>query len=291
LHQSRSRYEFTAQAQFRPQLRWQAQIQAVDAAIEDLVPALMTGVRPGAEALAVTPVGEPNLPLGEQLAYFHRVQVQVQQYLTSQQKALGLPDVQELRGRWQGQATLQGNHRGELMADFDLRGRNWVWGPYQAERLTLQGRYEGTLQGGRWTLQPLQLVQGPSQVLFTGMIGGALQTGQLLITQIPAEYITRWLPLPGLEPHLNPPQTHIIRVRCRCWNGRRSKTHPRPTNPFDRPQLHRAIQRAAQFLGNQRCQLFPHPKATTNPRPRPGTQDHRPCPPPPSLGQTDAIQP
>jgi hypothetical protein len=198
LHQSRSRYEFTAQAQFRPQLRWQAQIQAVDAAIEDLVPALMTGVRPGAEALAVTPVGEPNLPLGEQLAYFHRVQVQVQQYLTSQQKALGLPDVQELRGRWQGQATLQGNHRGELMADFDLRGRNWVWGPYQAERLTLQGRYEGTLQGGRWTLQPLQLVQGPSQVLFTGMIGGAPQTGQLLITQIPAEYITRWLPLPGV---------------------------------------------------------------------------------------------
>ncbi len=198
LHQPHSRYTFSAQAQFRPHLQWQAQVQAVAAAIQDLVPALMTGPQPGAEALAVTPTGAPNLPLGEQLAYFQQVQARVQQYLASQQKALGLPDVQELRGHWQGQATLWGNHRGELTAEFDLRGRDWVWGPYQAERLTLQGRYEGTLQGGRWTLQPLQLVQGASQILFTGMLGGAQQSGQLLLTRIPADYLTQWLPLPGV---------------------------------------------------------------------------------------------
>ncbi|MEN9279329.1 MAG: translocation/assembly module TamB domain-containing protein [Gloeomargarita sp. DG_1_4_bins_134] len=197
LHQRQSRYEFEGQARFQPQLQWQARLQAVDAAIEDLVPALITGSPPTAGDLATTPVGQPNLPLGEQLAYFNQVQTQVQNYVASQQKALGLPDLQELRGQWQGQATLQGNHRGELAANFDLRGRDWAWGPYKAERITLQGRYEGTLQRGQFSLQPLQLVQGNSQILFTGFIGGQQQAGQLLVTQIPADYLSQWLPLPG----------------------------------------------------------------------------------------------
>ncbi len=197
LHQRRSRYHFEGQARFQPQLHWQAQIQAVEAEIQDLVPALLTTPQPGANALAVTPVGEPNLPLGEQLAYFNQVQAQVQQYVANQQKALGLPDLQELRGRWQGQATLEGNHRGELAANFDLRGRDWAWGQYKAERLTLQGRYEGTWQQGQFTLQPLQLVQGESQMLFTGVLGGQQQTGQLLLSQIPVAYLTQLLPIPG----------------------------------------------------------------------------------------------
>ncbi|WP_339396943.1 translocation/assembly module TamB domain-containing protein [Synechococcus sp. C9] len=197
LHQRQSRYHFEGQARFQPQLRWQARIQAVEAEIQDLVPALLTTPQPGANALAVTPVGAPNLPLGEQLAYFNQVQAQVQQYVANQQKALGLPDLQELRGRWQGQATLEGNHRGELAANFDLRGRDWAWGQYKAERLTLQGRYEGTLQQGRFTLQPLQFVQGESQMLFTGVLGGQQQTGQLLLSQIPIAYLTQLLPIPG----------------------------------------------------------------------------------------------
>lgn len=197
LHQRQSRYQFTGQAQFRPQLQWQAQVQAVEAEIQDLVPVLTTGPQPGADALAVRPVGQPNLPLGAQMAYFNQVQAQVQDYVANQQKALGLPNVQELRGRWQGQATLQGNHRGELAANFDLRGRDWAWGQYKAERLTLQGRYEGTLQQGRLTLQPLQLVQGESQILFTGVLGGQQQTGQLLLSQIPVSYLTQLLPIPG----------------------------------------------------------------------------------------------
>jgi translocation and assembly module TamB len=197
LHQRQSRYHFEGQARFQPQLHWQARIQAVEAEIQDLVPALLTTPQPGANALAVTPIGQPNLPLGAQLAYFNQVQAQVQQYVANQQKALGLPDLQELRGRWQGQATLEGNHRGELAANFDLRGRDWAWGQYKAERLTLQGRYEGTLQQGRFTLQPLQFVQGESQMLFTGVLGGQQQTGQLLLSQIPVAYLTQLLPIPG----------------------------------------------------------------------------------------------
>ncbi|APB34342.1 hypothetical protein GlitD10_2016 [Gloeomargarita lithophora Alchichica-D10] len=197
LHQRQSRYQFEGQAQFRSQLQWQAKVQALEAQIQDLVPALISGSPPGANALAVNPVGQPNLPLGEQMAYFNQVQTQVQQYVANQQKNLGLPDLQELRGQWQGQATLQGNHRGELAANFDLRGRDWAWGQYKAERLTLQGRYDGTLQQGRLTLQPLQLVQGESQILFSGVLGGQQQTGQLLLSQIPVSYLTQLLPIPG----------------------------------------------------------------------------------------------
>ncbi|MEN9216384.1 MAG: translocation/assembly module TamB domain-containing protein [Gloeomargarita sp. HHBFW_bins_162] len=197
LHQRQSRYAFEGQARFQPQLQWQARIQAVDASIQDLVPALMPGDRPGASELATTPIGQPTLPWGEQFAFFEKWHTQFQTYANGQRKTLGLPDWQELQGRWQGQATLQGNHRGELTADFDLRGRDWAWGEYKAERITLQGRYEGTLNQGKLTLQPLQLVQGDSQLFFKGVLGGQQQTGQLLLTQIPASYITQLVELPG----------------------------------------------------------------------------------------------
>ncbi|MCS7292972.1 MAG: translocation/assembly module TamB domain-containing protein [Gloeomargarita sp. SKYBB_i_bin120] len=197
LHQYRSRYRFSGQAQLRPHWRWQAQVEAVDAVVQDLAPALLTGKPTGAADLTVTPVGQPGGPLDAQLALFEQVQQQVQQYIAEQQQALGLPDVRELQGRWRGQATLTGNHRGELTATFAIQGRDWVWGPYRAERLTVQGRYEGTLQNGKWTLEPLQLVQGDGQLLFSGSVGGAQQRGQLIVTRLPVTYFTRLLPIPG----------------------------------------------------------------------------------------------
>ncbi|MEN9258326.1 MAG: translocation/assembly module TamB domain-containing protein [Gloeomargarita sp. SRBZ-1_bins_9] len=197
LHQARSRYRFSGQAQLRPQLHWQAQIEAVEATVQDLVPVLLTEQPAGAADLPVTPVGQPQGPLDAQLAIFNQVQAQVQRYLTEQQQALGLPDVREWQGRWRGQATLTGNHRGELTATFALQGRDWVWGPYRAERLTVQGRYEGTLQNGRWFLEPLQLVHGDGQLLFSGTVGGPQQRGQLVLTRLPVTYFTRLLPVPG----------------------------------------------------------------------------------------------
>jgi translocation and assembly module TamB len=116
----------------------------------------------------------------------------------------GLPALSELQGNFSTQIRLQHSQLAGLAVDFNLQGRDWHWGNYGVQQVTIGN---GRLNGKDLLLSPVRL-QGlvyappdqPAQtfetaVTFDGQIGDRA-SGQFQASTVPAMLLGRIFNLP-----------------------------------------------------------------------------------------------
>ncbi|NET37160.1 MAG: alpha/beta hydrolase, partial [Cyanothece sp. SIO1E1] len=119
--------------------------------------------------------------------------------------ALQWPDLTALTGTFAATVNLQGSEQTGLALNFDLKGQDWHWGPYQVKHVQVN---QGHFNGEHFKFQPLQLqgvthatAAGPERVFDTdltvfGQLGGQQQSAQVQIEQLPSTLLSDWLEIP-----------------------------------------------------------------------------------------------
>lgn len=116
-------------------------------------------------------------------------------------QASPLPDLRELKGAFNGTVSASGSLRTGISANFNLRGQDWQWGNALSAKQVVA---RGTFEKGIVTLLPLRFQSDQSLIAFSGQVGGATQSGQLRVENIPVDRLTELLSLPiNVQGNLN----------------------------------------------------------------------------------------
>ena len=187
-----------------PQL--QGKIQIKDGSLSDILIALKyfniedfgRGLKPpsygNASDLKTVAVGISNAPLMRQLQRLSEIDAIIEKE-RSKPKTINLPPLNELQGKFNGEITATASFNTGLQAQFNLQGKDWQWGTYQAQELSLEGGFkDGTL-----TIQPLRILSNDTLIGFAGQIGEKAQSGQLRIKNIPVEELAKLVELPWVD--------------------------------------------------------------------------------------------
>ncbi|WP_190512792.1 translocation/assembly module TamB [Leptolyngbya sp. FACHB-321] len=108
-------------------------------------------------------------------------------------EASPLPELSELKGAFSGEVTATGSLRTGINAQFNLSGQDWQWGSDLSAKQVVAS---GTFENGVLTLLPLRFQSDDSLVAFSGQVGGATQSGQFRMENIPVDRVTELLNLP-----------------------------------------------------------------------------------------------
>ncbi len=187
-----------------PQL--QGKMQVKDGSLQDILIALKyfniedfgRGLKPpsygNASDLKTVAVGMSNAPLMRQLQRLSEIDVILEKE-RSKPKTINLPPLKELQGKFNGEITATASFTTGLQAQFNLQGKEWLWGTYKAQELSLEGGFkDGTL-----TIQPLRILSNDTLIGFAGQIGEKAQSGQLRIKNIPVEELAKLVELPFVD--------------------------------------------------------------------------------------------
>ena len=119
----------------------------------------------------------------------------------ARRQASPLPDLRELKGAFSGTISAAGSLRTGVNATFNLQGQDWQWGSdLSAKRVVARGSFEK----GVLTLLPLRFQSDESLIAFSGQVGGAAQSGQFRMENIPAERLIELFNLPlNVQGNLN----------------------------------------------------------------------------------------
>ncbi|MEG4172422.1 MULTISPECIES: translocation/assembly module TamB domain-containing protein [unclassified Microcoleus] len=139
-------------------------------------------------------VGEPEAPLIEQLRRLAEIEtiLQQQQAVKSSEK---LPPLSQLQGTFGAEIAVAGSLQTGVQAQFNVKGDNWQWGKYVAEKFSL----EGSFQDGILTVLPLEIRSGKSAIGFSGQLGQKAQSGQLRVENVPVEELAKLVELPFVD--------------------------------------------------------------------------------------------
>ncbi|MBD2163675.1 translocation/assembly module TamB domain-containing protein [Calothrix membranacea FACHB-236] len=155
---------------------------------------LRTGLQPpklaGAEALQTQPVSLPNTNLLAQIDYLSKIQSQVTQARTQEQRTERVPSLEELQGLISGNIGVTGSLRSGLNIGFNFTGNNWVWGKYNINQVVASGNFEN----GNLTLQPLQVNFNNSILAFTGKLSQQALSGQAQVQNLALADIKPFFP-------------------------------------------------------------------------------------------------
>ena len=116
-----------------------------------------------------------------------------QQREASQNQSFNLPELRTASGRFNGNIQANSSISGGINAAFNLAGAGWRWGNYQLEQVEIQGDFRNNIL----TLLPLRLSNGDRVVSYRGTIGGAEQSGQLIVEKVPVAILSQLLRLPS----------------------------------------------------------------------------------------------
>jgi translocation and assembly module TamB len=187
-----------------PQLQGKMQIK--DGSLQDILIALKyfniedfgRGLKPpsygNASDLKTVAVGISNAPLMRQLQRLSEIDAIIEKE-RSKPKTINLPPLKELQGKFNGEITATASFNTGLQAQFNLQGKDWLWGTYKAQELSLEGGFkDGTL-----TIQPLRILSNDTLIGFAGQIGEKAQSGQLRIKNIPVEELAKLVELPLVD--------------------------------------------------------------------------------------------
>ncbi|MEG4345442.1 translocation/assembly module TamB domain-containing protein [Microcoleus sp. A003_D6] len=160
----------------------------------DLARGIKTPVYGDSGDVQTVAVGEPEAPLIEQLRRLAEIEVilQQQQAVKTSEK---LPPLSQLQGTFGGEIAVAGSLRTGVQAQFNVKGDNWQWGKYVAEKFSI----EGSFQDGILTVLPLEIRSGKSAIGFSGQIGQKAQSGQLRVENIPVEELAKLVELPFVD--------------------------------------------------------------------------------------------
>ncbi|MEG5067394.1 translocation/assembly module TamB domain-containing protein [Microcoleus sp. B3-A4] len=139
-------------------------------------------------------VGEPEAPLIEQLRRLAEIEtiLQQQQAVKSSEK---LPPLSQLQGTFGAEIAVAGSLQTGVQAQFNVKGDNWQWGQYVAEKFSI----EGSFQEGILTVLPLEIRSGKSAIGFSGQLGQKAQSGQLRVENVPVEELAKLVELPFVD--------------------------------------------------------------------------------------------
>ncbi|MEG4939125.1 translocation/assembly module TamB domain-containing protein [Microcoleus sp. F4-D5] len=177
----------------------QGNLQQVLAALQyfnlgDLARGLKPPVYGDSGDVQTVAVGEPDAPLIEQLRRLAEIEtiLQQQQAVKSSEK---LPALSELQGTFGAEIAVAGSLQTGVQAQFNVKGDNWQWGQYVAEKFSI----EGSFQEGILTVLPLEIRSGKSAIGFSGQLGQKAQSGQLRVENVPVEELAKLVELPFVD--------------------------------------------------------------------------------------------
>jgi len=140
-------------------------------------------------------VGEPEAPLIEQLRRLAEIEVLLQQRQEVMAESEKLPPLSQLQGTFGAEIAVAGSLQTGVEAEFNVKGDNWQWGEYVAEKFSL----EGSFQDGILTILPLEIRSGKSAIGFSGQLGQKAQSGQLRVENVPVEELAKLVELPFVD--------------------------------------------------------------------------------------------
>ncbi|MEG4576079.1 translocation/assembly module TamB domain-containing protein [Microcoleus sp. N3A4] len=177
----------------------QGNLQQVLAALQyfnlgDLARGLKPPVYGDSGDVQTVAVGEPDAPLIEQLRRLAEIEtiLQQQQAVKSSEK---LPALSQLQGTFGAEIAVAGSLQTGVQAQFNVKGDNWQWGKYVAEKFSI----EGSFQDGILTVLPLEIRSGKSAIGFSGQLGQKAQSGQLRVENVPVEELAKLVELPFVD--------------------------------------------------------------------------------------------
>ena len=177
----------------------QGNLQQVLAALQyfnlgDLARGLKPPVYGDSGDVQTVAVGEPDAPLIEQLRRLAEIEtiLQQQQAVKSSEK---LPPLSQLQGTFGAEIAVAGSLQTGVQAQFNVKGDNWQWGKYVAEKFSI----EGSFQDGILTVLPLEIRSGKSAIGFSGQLGQKAQSGQLRVENVPVAELAKLVELPFVD--------------------------------------------------------------------------------------------
>ncbi|MBD1811589.1 translocation/assembly module TamB domain-containing protein [Microcoleus vaginatus DQ-U2] len=177
----------------------QGNLQQVLAALQyfnlgDLARGLKPPVYASAADVQTVAVGQPEAPLIEQLRRLAEIEIllQQQQAVKSSEK---LPPLSQLQGTFGAEIAVAGSLQTGVQAQFNVKGDNWQWGEYVAEKFSI----EGSFQEGILTVLPLEIRSGESAIGFSGQLGQKAQSGQLRVENVPLQELAKVVELPFVD--------------------------------------------------------------------------------------------
>lgn len=146
-----------------------------------------------AKDLGILQVGAPERSLLTQLRLYSEVLVALQRQRQQRQDAFPVPALAELQGTFGGEITASSSPQQGIAANFNLRGNNWQWGKYTADRLVAVGNFDD----GVLTLLPVRArLDDNTAVALTGRFGSEQQSGQLRVRGFPLSLLNDFVKLP-----------------------------------------------------------------------------------------------
>ncbi|WP_233220016.1 translocation/assembly module TamB domain-containing protein [Pleurocapsa sp. CCALA 161] len=152
-------------------------------------------------------LGLKDAPVIDQLQLLAAIQAWLASVQEERQTAL-VPDLKNLRGTFDGKIDMFGSLKKGITSEFDFIGQEWHWGNLTGEKIIAKGN----LREGILTLLPISVqlrdlskansVQKIHNnnilptLLFTGTFGGATQSGQFRLVDVPMKLIEQLFSLP-----------------------------------------------------------------------------------------------
>lgn len=146
-----------------------------------------------ARELRTVPVGLPESPLLTQLRRFSEIEALLQQQRQQRRDTFSLPPLADLKGTFNGEISVDGSLQSGVAANFDLNGKNWEFGDYNADQVIA----EGSFRNGVLTLLPLRIESEDTLLAFNGQVGGTQQSGQLQVRNFPIGVLDNFVRLPN----------------------------------------------------------------------------------------------
>jgi translocation and assembly module TamB len=144
-------------------------------------------------AIAPVPIDVRELSILNRLRRLAEITIlQDRQTETEQETRFSLPSPSDASGQFTGEITLAAAQDTGVSADFDLRGEDWLWGPYGIDRVVAIGE----LRNSTLTLLPVRAESGDAIVNLSGRIGGSDQSAQLTVENVPVAPIRDLAKLP-----------------------------------------------------------------------------------------------
>jgi translocation and assembly module TamB len=148
--------------------------------------------------------GIPKASILDQLRRFAEIQALLQQQRQLEKNTFNLPKLSELTGQFDGTITAESRGNSGIKAKFQLTGGQtknnqgetignpWYWGNFVADQIHIDGQYEnGIIQ-----LVPVKIQTGNALINFNGTFGGATQSGEITISQLPLSSLRNLINLP-----------------------------------------------------------------------------------------------